>query len=204
MPTLIVSKQRSRFLCLLVAVSLLLGLMGPAQVVAAREMQAPDASPQATTVTLDGTPDSDTFTSQTVSLSHTTGAGSNRLLLVGISFNCSLSSPLVTINKVTFTPSGESALEMTQAAWKDAGSSRVAAIYYLPPANNPPASTSGTVAVTFNGGTSTACTTGIVVGAANYAGVDQATPLGTAAEQFFNEYPIDKRHCYNHGQRAGV
>lgn len=86
MPTLIVSKQRSRFLCLLVAVSLLLGLMGPAQVVAAREMQAPDASPQATTVTLDGTPDSDTFTSQTVSLSHTTGAGSNRLLLVGISF----------------------------------------------------------------------------------------------------------------------
>ena len=132
------------------------------------------------TVTLDGTPDSNTFTSSaSVSLSHTTGSGSNRLMMVGISFNCSTTSPLPTINTVTFTPSGGSTLPLTLVGSKDAGSSRVAAIYYLPPADNPTSGTAGTVAVTFTG--STACTTGIVVGAANFQGVDQTTPLGAVA-----------------------
>jgi uncharacterized repeat protein (TIGR01451 family) len=132
------------------------------------------------TVSLDGTPDAQIFTStDSVNLSHTTGTGDNRLMLVGVSFNCSTTSPLPTIDKVMFTPGSGLALPLTLVGSKDAGSSRVAAIYQLSPANNPPGGTAGIVAVTFLG--STACTTGVVVGAANFKGVDQANPLGTVA-----------------------
>ena len=60
-------------------------------------------------VTLDGTPTRGTgdTTAGSVSFAHTTGTGSDRLLLVGVAWNCSTTDR--TITSVTFTPSGGSA-----------------------------------------------------------------------------------------------
>ena len=55
MRILTVSRQHSRFLYLLVAASLLLGMVGPALVLAAPQALTPDLAPLVNGVTLDGT-----------------------------------------------------------------------------------------------------------------------------------------------------
>jgi hypothetical protein len=126
-------------------------------------------------VTLDGA-SSKSFTQTTTMAvtteSFTTGSADNRLMMVGVSWNASASgSPYATISSVTFNGTA-----LTHVGTADAGNSRAAAIYYLV---NPPANTTGTVTVTF----SKNFTTGIVVGVANFSGVDQTTPLDLAAKQ---------------------
>ena len=108
-----------------------------------------------------------------ISVPHTTGTGDNRLMLVGVSWNCGTTDR--TISSVTFTPSGGSATPLTLVKTQVGGTSgnpRYSAIYRL---LNPSSGQAGTVAVTFSGSVSN----GIVAGAANFAGVDQTTPLGT-------------------------
>jgi hypothetical protein len=126
-------------------------------------------------VTLDSTPTRGTgdTTASSVSFSHTTGSGTDRLLLVGVSWNCSTTDRSIT--SVTFTPSGGSAIGLTAVKTQQAGSQlRYAAIYKL---LGPPQNVTGTVTVTFSG----VVGYGSVAGAADFAGVDQNDPLGTAA-----------------------
>ncbi len=111
---------------------------------------------------------------QTFNFSHTTGSGINRLLMVGVSWNSDAQER--TISSVTFTPDGGSAVSLSEAITQKHGSNnRYSAIYSLV---NPVSNTTGTITVTFSEGTVTA---GIVAGAANFAGVDQITPLGPSA-----------------------
>jgi uncharacterized repeat protein (TIGR02543 family) len=149
-------------------VVLVLGVGGTiAPILPAHEVRA-DAG-----VTVDGTPTTKTASSGTsVSWTHTTGTGANRLMLVGVSYNSNTAA--VTVSSVTFTPSGGSALSLNQViSRKYASNFRYAAIWYLP--TEPPINTSGTVLVTFSASVSS----GIVAGAANFQGVDTTTPLGT-------------------------
>ena len=140
-----VSRQRSWFLYLLVAISLLLGMVGPAQV-----MAAPRLAPQDGGVTLDSTVGStptvdSTYTTGTanntnsITFSHTTGSGNNRLLLVGISFYNATTAR--TVSSVTF---GGTALTSVGTSYQ--GNTRRVAIYRL---IAPSASTTANVVVTF-------------------------------------------------------
>jgi hypothetical protein len=136
---------------------------------------------QAAGVTLDGTPSSGTAnpTSSSISFSVTTGTGTDRLMLVGASWNCGTTNR--TISSVNFTPSGDSPLVLNEVftqqytwAWSGGGTAyRYTAIYSL---LTPPSGVTGTVNISFSG----AVANGIIAGAANFAGVDQTTPLGTA------------------------
>ena len=165
--------RHRKFLSLLVVVSLMLGLVGPGQFLPAHNVQAQDASILA--VTLDDGPVSVVTADdvQTVDLEHRTGTGLNRLLVVGVSWNSA--SAARTISSVTFTPDVGTAAALTEVITQKHGSNyRYAAIYRLV---NPPSGQDGTVTVTFSGGTVTA---GIIVGAANFAGVDQTTPFGVS------------------------
>ena len=126
-------------------------------------------------VTLDGAVSSNTGDDvSSITINHTTGTGTNRLLLVGVSWNCGTTDR--TISSVTFTPEGGSAIALdeviTQRGENSSSDPRYSAIYSL---LNPPSGVSGTVTVNFSGSVSN----GIVAGAANFAGVDQTTPLGT-------------------------
>ena len=125
-----------------------------------------------TTVTLDGAVSTGTGAANATSLSfsHTTGAGTNRLLLVGLSYNCG--STTRTISSVTFTY-GSTVLNLSQRIVQETASTaqRYAAIWYSP--TEPPQNTTGTVAITFSGTVSN----GIIAGAANFAGVNQSTPF---------------------------
>ena len=123
-----------------------------------------------TGVTLDGTASSNSASSgATPSFAHTTGSGTNRLMLVGVSWNCGSTDR--TISSVTFTPSGGSAATLTNIITQKAGTQlRYSAIYSL---LDPPSGVAGTVNITFSG----SVTTGMVAGAANFAGVNQTTPL---------------------------
>ena len=108
-----------------------------------------------------------------VSFSHTTGSGTDRLMLVGVSWNCGTTNR--TISSITFTPSGGSAVGLTEVITQlgyNTSNPRYSAIYSL---LNPGSGVSGTVDITFSG----AVSNGIIAGAANFAGVDQTTPLGT-------------------------
>jgi hypothetical protein len=135
----------------------------------------PAAAALAAPVTKDGNATSASgVTVSSLSWSHTTGTGTNRLLLVSVSWNCGSTDR--TISSVTFTPSGGSALPLTlvKTQLTDTTSApRYSAVYRLVA---PPQNVAGTVAVNFSGSVSN----GIVAGAANFAGVDQTTPLGTA------------------------
>jgi hypothetical protein len=108
----------------------------------------------------------------TISFGHTTGTGTDRLLLVGISANSYNGAR--TINSVTFTPSGGSAANLSSVGSIENEAGRLAAIYSL---LNPDPGVLGTVAVNFSGSVGY----GIVAGAANFQGVDQANPLGQFA-----------------------
>ncbi len=123
-------------------------------------------------VTLDGDVHSNAADDvSSINISHTTGTGANRLMLVGVSWNCGGTAR--SISSVTFTPGGGSATALDEVDTEQTGSqARYSAIYSL---LDPPSGTSGTVTVTFSGSVSN----GIVAGVANFAGVDQTTPLGT-------------------------
>ncbi len=104
----------------------------------------------------------------TISVAHTTGTGTDRLMLVGISANSYNGAQ--TVSSVTFTPTGGSAMPLDVVGSIENEAGRLAAIYSL---LNPPSGVSGTVQVTFSGSVAY----GIVVGVANLAGVDQSDPF---------------------------
>ena len=130
----------------------------------------PGSAGGAGTVALEGTVSTGGTTAAALSLtfSHTTGSGANRLLLVGVVWRNT--STAIPISGVTFNGT-----TMTQVGTNTALTNRRLAIYSLV---NPPASTTGNVVVTLSGSTNA---TDIVAGAANFSGVDQTTPLGTFA-----------------------
>ena len=124
----------------------------------------------------DGTPTNGTGAgnASSVTFAHTTGTGTDRLLLVGVSWNCGTTDR--SISSVTFTPSGGSAIDLTAVKTQRGGTDttyRYSAIYRLV---DPPRGVTGTVTVTFSGQVSN----GSVAGAADFAGVDLSDPLGTA------------------------
>jgi uncharacterized repeat protein (TIGR02543 family) len=123
------------------------------------------------TVVVDGAVSKGTTASgSSVSFSHTTGNNANRLLVVGVAWNSNADAR--SISSVTFTPGGGSAQNLTLAVTRTHSTqNRYSALYYLV---NPGSGVTGTVAVTFSG----TVTAGIVAGAANFAGVDQTTPIG--------------------------
>jgi hypothetical protein len=160
------TRRHTRFLGLLVAVSLLVGMLGPAPVAHADPGATVDDGPVSVV--------SSSASVSTINVSHTTGTGENRLMLVGVSWNSGTSAR--TISTVTFTPDGGEAVALAVVISQKHGVAanyRYAAIYSL---LDPPSGQAGTVAVNFSG----SFTTGVVVGVANFAGVDQTTPLGVS------------------------
>jgi uncharacterized repeat protein (TIGR01451 family) len=105
----------------------------------------------------------------TVSVSHTTGTGTNRLMLVGISFEDDNTAGLG-ISGVTYNGQALTFVDR-QLSSQEAGCE----IWRLV---NPP-SGPGTVQVTTTG---SAAGDAIFVGVATFSGVDQSTPLGTPAK----------------------
>jgi hypothetical protein len=114
---------------------------------------------------------------------HTTGTGENRLMLVGVSWNCGGSD--VPITSVVFaygdpvqTLALEEVITHEQEGQGSPVGSRYAAIYGTVDSEGalvqPPAGISGTVTITF----SDQVTYGIVAGAANFMGVNLDDPLG--------------------------
>jgi len=131
----------------------------------------------ASSVELDGAVSTNALTSNTssntIGLTHITGTGDNRLTLVGLSWNANTTAR--TISGITFTPDGGPAvnLALVRSQISAANTYRYAAIYAF---TNPPAGQTGTVTATFSGSVAN----GIVIGAANFKGVDPTTPLGTS------------------------
>ena len=134
-------------------------------------------------VTQDGAVSSTSAASgSTLSFGHTTGTGSNRLMLVGVSWNCLTSNPAPTISSMNFTY-GSTILDLAQEIVQEtnngtASNKRYSAIWFSP--TEPPSGTTGTVNITFTG----SVTNGIAAGAVNFAGVNQSTPFGTANSAF--------------------
>jgi len=124
-------------------------------------------------VTLDGAVSSGAADDvSSIDIPHTTGTGADRLMLVGVSWNCGTNAR--SISSVTFTPDGGAAVGLTEVMTEQTGTQeRYSAIYSL---LNPPSGKTGTVTVTFSGSVSN----GIVAGVANFAGVNQTTPLGSS------------------------
>ncbi|HYD48088.1 MAG TPA: hypothetical protein VEB21_07070, partial [Terriglobales bacterium] len=121
------------------------------------------------TVAVDGTPTSGTATaSSTISFSHTTGSGSNRLLLVGVSFECSgatCGSPTNTsVTSVTFGATPLAFVGRSFSSTRDAA----VEIWQL---FNPPASTTATITATLNQAFDA------VAGAVSFSGADQSQTL---------------------------
>ena len=167
MRILTVSGRHSWFLYLLVAISLLLGMAGPTQVAQASSVVTLDGTFGSTpTLSTGSTSTTGTLSSGTsLSFSHTTGSGSNRLLLVGVSFNGSAAR---TVSSVTFN---SIALSLVGTSYQS--NSRRVEIWRLVA---PTASTTANVVVTFAAGTGTLYA---VAGAMTFAGVNQCNPLGT-------------------------
>ncbi len=107
--------------------------------------------------------------SATLNLTHTTGTGANRLLIVGVSINIQNAN---TAGVVGVTYNG-TPLNFV-GAHNDAGKTfRVEQWYML----NPPPGTNVPIVVTLN--IPTLVTEGVVAGATTFTGVDQTVPLGT-------------------------
>ena len=124
-------------------------------------------------VSLDGDVSSNTADDvSSIEIPHMTGTGVDRLMLVGVSWNSNTAEREIV--SVTFSyGAGPTVLTLTEVINQQASSQpRNAAIYSLV---NPPSGETGTVTVNFSGSVAS----GIVAGAANFAGVDQTTPLGT-------------------------
>ncbi len=124
------------------------------------------------TVTVSGAVTTGTVYNDTVlTFSHSTGAGTDRLLLVGVSYECQFGtcgSPAnVTISSVTFGGTPLTLVGTSTVAGADSGVS----IWRL---FNPPASTTANVVVNKTGGAAD-----FGAGAVTFAGVDQAQDLNT-------------------------
>ncbi|NLE74246.1 MAG: hypothetical protein GX604_06440, partial [Actinobacteria bacterium] len=133
----------------------------------------PNESAPAGVVTLDGPASSNTApaNSSSISFAHTTGTGMNRLTLAGISWNAGTTAR--SIASVTFSY-GATSLPLQEVFTEQAGTNlRWASIWSLEGA---PAGQAGTVTVTFSGSVAS----GIVAGAANFAGVDPTTPIAAS------------------------
>jgi uncharacterized repeat protein (TIGR02543 family) len=123
-------------------------------------------------ITLDGAVSSATADDvSSIAFSHTTGTGTDRLTLVGVSWNANTTP--ITITSVTFSYDSTT-LDLTEVGTEEYTSPRYVAIYSL---LAPTIGQAGTVTVTFSGSVSA----GITAGAANFAGVDQGTPFGVFA-----------------------
>jgi hypothetical protein len=113
-------------------------------------------------IAVDGTPSTNTGTGSTITVSHTTGSGTNRLMLVGISID----QTGLTVSSVTYN--GDP-LELV--GLQDSGSWEKVAIYKLV---GPDIGTHDVV-VNYS-------RTGVtIIGVMTFTGVDQTTPLGTFA-----------------------
>jgi hypothetical protein len=141
-------------------------------------------------LSLDGVVSSNTADGvKSINVPHTTGTGTDRLMLVGVSANTyNTTDP---ISSVTFTPNGGSATALSLVGSIENEAGRLATIYSL---LNPPSGVSGTVTVTF----SNSVGYGIVAGVANFAGVNQSDPLddfvsavGTEAAPLSVDVPAD-------------
>ena len=124
-------------------------------------------------VVQDGTVSTNTGSStDSVAVSHTTGTGANRMILVGTSWNCANGE--ADIASVVFTY-GTEEIVFSEAVTAETSSTddRFASIWYS--ASEPPAGTSGTLTVTFDA----TVDNGIAVGVANFAGVNLADPFTT-------------------------
>src|SRR5690606_22058667 len=104
-------------------------------------------------VLTDGTASSNTgdANASSISFSHTTGTGADRLMLAGVSWNCGTTSR--TISTITFSyGAGPTILNFshvyTQLGENSSGDDRFSAIYSL---LNPPSGVTGTITVTFSG-----------------------------------------------------
>ena len=163
------NQSKARILSILVIFSMLLGAIG----LPITHAQA------ATTITVDGAVPTaqgfDATPSNAVTFTNApTGTGSNRLMLVGISWNSSGNA--YTINSVQYSyGAGPTVVSLTQVVTqKHSTQNRYAAIYSLVA---PPSGQTGSVIVTFSG----SITTGVVVGVMNFAGVDQSAPIVTSS-----------------------
>ncbi len=145
---------------------------------------------------LDGAASSNSVASAgSISFAHTTGSGSDRLVLVGVSWNCGSTNR--TIESVTFTPDGGDPISLTEVLTQlgySTSNPRYSAIWYVAGDTNVPSGAEGTVTITFSGSVSN----GIMAGAANFAGVDPTTPLGTpratAATPPTSPVHVDRAH----------
>lgn len=114
---------------------------------------------------------------------HTTGTGENRLMLVGVSWNCGGSDIPITSVEFAYgdpvqTLTLEAVITHEQEGQGSPVGSRFAAIYATVDSEGalvqPPAGVSGTVTITFG----SQVTYGIVAGAVNFMGVSLDDPLG--------------------------
>ncbi len=124
-----------------------------------------NASLTVKTITTDNTSSTNQSSASSVTFRHTTGSGTNRLLLVGVSLFYGSGAQ---VNSITY---GGQALALVGA--KTDGSPQVRAeIWRLV---NPPSGTTNVVV------TLSAKSDGFAVGAMTFTGVEQSTPLGTFA-----------------------
>ena len=103
----------------------------------------------------------------TNNFTHTTGAGANRLLIVGVSMNIT-NAPATAVTSITYNGTALSLL----GAHNDAGNTRRVEMWSL---LNPVSGTNLAVNVSIN--IPVAATVGIVAGATTFTGVDQTVPL---------------------------
>ena len=176
------TKRSIKFLNLFVVLLMLIGpVMKGATPVSAQDRAGGVVLEGASSGTADGT--------ATLSIPHTTGSGDDRLMLVGITANSYNSAQ--TISSVTFTPSGDSAISMSEVGSVENEAGRLSAIYSL---LAPPISTTGTVTITFSGSVNN----GMAAGVADFSGVNQSDPLddfvsaiGTEANTITLDVPTD-------------
>ena len=157
------NNHKARIFSILVIFSMLLGALG-----------MPNSVAHAAAV-VEGTPTVYSITSTTsnaISFAHTAGTGTDRLMLVGVSWNSNTNDSPIT--SVTFSYGvGPTVLTLNPViARKNSAVYRYAAIYSLV---NPPSGEAGTVTVTF----ANSVGSGIIAGATNFTGVDTTTPLGS-------------------------
>jgi uncharacterized repeat protein (TIGR01451 family) len=107
------------------------------------------------------------FGATTLTISHTTGTGTNRLMLVGVSMNIANGNTAA----VTSVTNGTTALTLL-GAHNDAGGTRRVEMWYL----LAPASGTATVTVTVN--IPGFVNEGVAAGVMTFTGVDQTVPLG--------------------------
>src|ERR1700685_269260 len=143
----------------------LLGVLSLFAVLFAASYSQAQVTVDATTSTAGLSP-AGTFTG---TFTHTTGTGTNRLLIVSVAFDIT-QSPGTLVDGITYNGT---ALTLW-GTHNDAGNTRRVEMWYL---LNPASGTNLTVAVTLTGPTAGA-TVGAVAGATTFTGVDQTVPFG--------------------------